>query len=81
MHSDPQALYPEQTKKYVEYYAQSYENPEQVIKWHYSSPERLKEIESLVLEDNVVSWALEQVKVIDQEMTFEDLMRYSQASA
>ncbi|SFM07217.1 trigger factor [Nitrosomonas communis] len=72
---------PEQTKKYVEYYAQSYENPEQVIKWHYSSPERLKEIESLVLEDNVVSWALEQVKVIDQEMTFEDLMRYSQASA
>ncbi|MDV6343491.1 trigger factor [Nitrosomonas sp. Is37] len=72
---------PEQTKKYVEYYAQSYENPEQVIKWHYSSPERLKEIESLVLEDNVVSWALEQVKVIDQEMTFEDLMGYSQASA
>ncbi len=72
---------PEQTKKYVEYYAQSYENPEQVIKWHYSSPERLKEIESLVLEDNVVSWALEQVKVIDQEMIFEDLMGYSQVSA
>ncbi|SDW20645.1 trigger factor [Nitrosomonas communis] len=72
---------PEQTKKCVEYYAQSYENPEQVIKWHYSSPERLREIESLVLEDNVVSWALEQVKVIDQEMTFEDLMGYSQASA
>ena len=72
---------PEQTKKYVEYYAQSYENPEQVIKWHYSSPERLKEIESLVLEDNVVSWALEQVKVIDQEMIFEDLMGYSQGSA
>lgn len=71
---------PEQTKNYVEYYAQSYENPEQVIKWHYSSPERLKEIESLVLEDNVVSWALEQVKIIDQEMTFEDLMGYPQAS-
>lgn len=72
---------PEQTRKYVEYYAQSYENPEQVVKWHYSSPERLKEIESLVLEDNVVSWALEQVKVIDQEMAFEDLMGYSHASA
>lgn len=72
---------PEQIKNYVEYYAQSYENPEQVIKWHYSSPERLKEIESLVLEDNIVSWALEQVKVIDQEMAFEDLMEYPQASA
>ncbi len=71
---------PEQVRKYVEYYAQSYENPEQVVKWHYSSPERLREIESLVLEDNVVSWALEQVKVIDQEMAFEDLMGYSRAS-
>lgn len=72
---------PEQTRKYVEYYAQSYENPEQVIKWHYSSPERLRAIESLVLEENVVSWALEQVKVIDQEMAFEDLMGYSHATA
>lgn len=72
---------PEQTRKYVEYHAQSYENPEQVIKWHYSSPERLREIESLVLEDNVVSWALDQVRVIDQETAFEDLMGYSHASA
>jgi trigger factor len=71
----------EQIKKYVEYYAQSYENPEQVVKWHYSSPERLREIESIVLEDNVVSWALEQVKVIDQEIAFEDLMGYPHASA
>lgn len=72
---------PEQTRKYVEYHAQSYENPEQVVKWHYSSPERLRAIESLVLEENVVSWALEQVKVIDQEMAFEDLMGYSHATA
>lgn len=72
---------PEQLKKYVEYYAQNYENPEQVVKWHYSSPERLKEIESTVLEDNVVTWVLEQVNVVDQEMAFEELMGYPHATA
>lgn len=72
---------PDQVRKYVEYYAQSYENPEQVIKWHYASPERLQEIEALVLEDNVVSWALDQVNVVDQEIAFEDLMGYSHTAA
>lgn len=72
---------PDQVRKYVEYYAQSYENPEQVIKWHYASPERLQEIEALVVEDNVVSWALDQVNVVDQEIAFEDLMGYSHTAA
>ncbi|MCW5600592.1 trigger factor [Nitrosomonas sp.] len=72
---------PDQVRKYVEYYAQSYENPEQVMKWHYASPERLQEIEALVVEDNVVSWALDQVNVVDQEIAFEDLMGYSHTAA
>lgn len=71
---------PEQIKRYVEEYAQSYENPEQVVKWHYSSPERLKEIEPLVLEDNVVSWILERVRVVDQCVTFEELMGHPYAN-
>lgn len=65
---------PEQIRKLVEESAQGYENPEEVIKWHYSSPDNLKEVEAVVLEDNVVTWALQQVKVVDKTTTFDQLM-------
>ena len=71
---------PEQIRSFIEEYAQGYENPEQVIKWHYASPERLKEIEPLILEDNAVSWLLNQAKIIDQSITFDELMGYSHAT-
>lgn len=71
---------PEQVKSFITEHAQSYENPEQVIKWHYASPERLKEIEPLVLEDNAVSWILEKAKIVDQNITFDELMGYSHAT-
>lgn len=67
----------EQLRKYVEEYAKSYEDPEQVVNWYYSSPERLKDIESLLLEDNVVSWILEKAQITDQQVAFDDLMGYS----
>ena len=61
----------------MEEYAKSYENPDQVVDWYYSSPERLKDIESVVLEDNVVAWILERAHITDQQMAFDDLMGYS----
>lgn len=71
---------PEQIRSFIEEHAQGYENPEQVIKWHYASPERLKEIEPLVLEDNAVSWLLGKARVVDQSVTFDELMGYSYAT-
>lgn len=65
---------PEQVRKLVEESAQGYENPEEVIKWHYASPDNLKEFEAMALEDNVVSWVLQQVTVVDKAMTFDQLM-------
>ena len=65
---------PEQVRKVIEDSAQSYENPAEVVKWHYASPDRLQEAQSVVLEDNVVMWALEQVKVVDKKTTFDELM-------
>ena len=65
---------PEQVRSIIESAAQSYENPEQVIKWHYASSERLQEAESLALEENVVDWALKKVKLIDTTVTFDELM-------
>ncbi|MBA4142176.1 MAG: trigger factor [Nitrosospira sp.] len=65
---------PEQVRAVVEDLAQSYENPAEVMKWHYSAPERLNEAESAVLENNVVVWVLEKVKVLDKVMTVDELM-------
>ena len=65
---------PEQVRGVVEDLAQSYENPGEVVKWHYSSPGRLNEIESAVLEDNVVAWVLEKVASVDKPVTFDELM-------
>jgi trigger factor len=65
---------PDQVRKIVEDSAQSYENPEEVIKWHYASPDNLREVEAVVLEDNVVTWALQQVKVVDKATTFDQIM-------
>ena len=50
---------PEQVRAIVEEQAQTYEHPQEVVQVYYQAPERLREIESMVLEDNVVEWALE----------------------
>jgi trigger factor len=65
---------PEQVRSVVEEQAQSYERPEEVVKWFYASPERLRDIESLVLEDNVVAWVLGNARVADQRVDFDELM-------
>jgi trigger factor len=65
---------PEQVRHTVEEQAQSYENPQEVVRWYYQSPERLREIESMVLEDNVVDWALRTARVEDKPIAFDELM-------
>lgn len=68
---------PEQVRALVEEYAQSYEEPDKVVAWYYENPSRLAEVEALVLEQNVVSWALGQAQVEDRETAFDDLMGVS----
>jgi trigger factor len=68
------AAKPEQMKALVQEYAQSYEHPEEVVRWYNSDPSRMREIENLVLEDNVVSWVLAGAKVTDQAVTLTELM-------
>jgi trigger factor len=65
---------PDQVKAVIQDYAQSYERPEEVVRWYYQSPERLREVESLVLEDNVVQWVLTRVKSEDKPADFDELM-------
>jgi len=65
---------PDQIKAVVKDYADSYERPEEVIRWYYQSADRLREVESLVLEDNVVQWVLSQAKTADKQGDFDELM-------
>ena len=65
---------PEQVKAMLQDYAQSFEHPEEVVKWHYSDPSRLQEVKNMVLEDNVVAWVMGVAKVTDRAMEFNELM-------
>jgi trigger factor len=65
---------PEQVRTLVEEQAQSYERPEEMVKWYYASQDRLREIESAALEDNVVEWALRTAKVEATPIGFDELM-------
>lgn len=67
----------EQVRAIIEEVAQGYENPEQVIKWHYASSDRLQEAESLALEENVVNWVLSKISLVDKPLTFDELMGIS----
>ena len=68
------AAKPEQVRAMVEEQAESYEHPDEVVKWLYSQPQRLSEMESLVLEDNVVAWVLQHAKVADKAVEFDQFM-------
>ncbi len=65
---------PDQIKKIVEDSAQSYEHPEEVIRWYYAQPQRLQEVEGVAIEDNVVAWALSASKVVEKPIAFDELM-------
>ncbi|WP_319239557.1 trigger factor [uncultured Propionivibrio sp.] len=65
---------PEQIKAIVEDAAQSYEHPEEVVRWYYAHPQRLSDIEGVAIEENVVNWALSAAKVVDEPIAFDDLM-------
>jgi len=64
----------DQVKAQVEEFAQSYEDPQQVVKYYYSDRRRLAEVEALVLEENVVNYVLGKAKVTDKAVAFDELM-------
>ncbi len=65
---------PDKVKAMVEDIAAPYEHPEEVVKWYYADPRRLGEVESLVFEEQVVDWVLEQAKVEEKPQTFNEIM-------
>jgi trigger factor len=64
----------EQVRARVTESAQTYEQPDAVVRWHYEKPERLAEFEAQAAEQNVVEWALSKMKAVDKPTTFDALM-------
>ena len=65
---------PDQIRRQIEEFAQAYEDPGELIRWYYSDRERLADVEALVVEQNVVDWVLEQGKIEEVSLGFDELM-------
>lgn len=65
---------PEQIRAMVDQFGQSFERPEEVVRWYYEDPKRLDEPAALATEENVVNWVLASAKVTDKKVKFDDLM-------
>ena len=65
---------PEQVRALVEDHAQSYDQPEEVVRWIYANSSQLQEMENLVLEENMVAWMMGQAKTADKAISFNELM-------
>ncbi|MDR7926702.1 trigger factor [Acidithiobacillus thiooxidans] len=60
--------------------AEQYEDPDQFVAWYRSKPEQLEQAEAMVLEDKVVAWLLERVKVTEESVNFNQLIGRSPAT-
>lgn len=59
--------------------AQEYEKPAELVQWYYANPERLAEVESLVIEDRVIEELLAGADVVDQTVPLPELLKMEAA--
>jgi trigger factor len=66
-------------KAFIDEIAESYEQPKDVIDWYYGNKEQLQQVESVVLEDQVVEYILAQAKVSEKAVTYEEVLKNQKA--
>jgi trigger factor len=64
----------EQLRATIAEFAESYENPQEVIDFYLQDQNARQSIENLVLENQVVAWALSQVQVAEESQSFDEVM-------
>ena len=69
----------EKVKAKIDSIAEPYDRPEEVIQWYRGDKQRMAEVESLVLEEQVVAWAEQQAKVTEKASSFKELMNSQQS--
>ena len=65
----------------IELIAQTYEEPQEVVKMYYSDQRLLQSVENSVLEDQVVDWAVNNAKVTDKPMSFQEVINEATQAA
>jgi trigger factor len=58
----------------IEAIAETYEQPAEVMQLYYGNPQLMDQVESSVLEEQVVDWVLENAKVTPREMKFQEVI-------
>ena len=71
----------DRVKEEVEAMAAGYEKPEEVVNYYYSNEQLLQNIQSKVLEDQVIDYVLSLATVTDAAKTYEEIVQAAQASA
>ena len=69
----------EKIKAKIDSIAEPYDHPHEVVQWYRDDKQRMVEVESLVLEEQVVDWASEQANVTEKPSTFKELMNSQQS--
>ncbi len=60
--------------------AAAYPNPDEVRRAYLQNPEAMRQIESAVLEDQVVDWVVSKAKITDKPATFTELTGFGQGA-
>ena len=70
------AIQPDQGKvrERVEKMSREYEDPDEFVRYYFSNPQLLRGIETMVMEDMVVDWLVDQAQITTVESSFEQLM-------
>ncbi len=65
----------------IEEIAQTYEEPREVVQMYYSDQRLLQSVENSVLENQVVDWVVNNAKVTDKAMTFQEVINAATQAA
>jgi trigger factor len=65
----------------IEQIASQYEQPEQVVQYYLSNKTLFRQVESMVIEDQIINDLLEQAKTSKKDMRFSELMEANQKTA
>lgn len=65
----------------IEEIAQTYEEPREVVQMYYSDQRLLQAVENSVLENQVVDWVVNNAKVTDKSMTFQEAINAATQAA
>ncbi|WP_227429155.1 trigger factor [Psychrobacter sp. I-STPA6b] len=68
----------ERVTNFIKEASENYEDPEEVIEYYTNDKQQRANIESVVLEDQVVDYILEQANVTDKEVSYQELLAAQQ---